>query len=52
MPAPLKMSQDGGASWTDVSPSGMGSVRDVAIGIDGRMMFAAAQTGVWRATTP
>ena len=48
----LRLSLDGGASWLDASPEGMGRVSDVAFGVDGRMLFAASETGVWRASMP
>ena len=48
----IRLSQDGGTTWTEISPPDFPVISDLAFGIDGRMMFAATGTGVWRATTP
>jgi hypothetical protein len=45
----LRLSSDGGASWADVAAPAVTRVSDVVFGIDGRMVFAATDTGVWRA---
>ena len=51
-PPTLRLSLDGDASWVDASPEGIGKLADVAFGVDGRMLFAASETGVWRAALP
>jgi len=51
-PAPLQLSLDDGQSWSEYSPEGLGTVHDVAFGIDGKLMFAATSTGLWRAAAP
>ena len=48
MPPLLRLSLDGGTTWTDATSPGVTKVNDVAFGIDGRLMFAATDTGVWR----
>ena len=48
-PAPLRLSDDGGATWTDVTPPDLGKINDVKFGIDGGTMFVATDDGVWRA---
>jgi hypothetical protein len=40
-------SHDGGASWADVDQA-VGLVDDLALGVDGRNLYAATSTGVWR----
>lgn len=45
----VKRSDDGGQTWTDVDTAGdPGQILDLAVGIDGRYLFAATETGVWR----
>jgi hypothetical protein len=51
-PAPLQLSLDDGTSWVQSWPPGLGTVNDVTFGIDGKLMFAASETGVWRASAP
>ncbi len=41
-------SPDGGASWADLSGPDFPAVRDLALGIDGRYLYAATDRGVWR----
>jgi hypothetical protein len=52
VPTTLRLSLDGGATWLDASPEGIGKATDMAFGIDGRMQFAASETGAWRAPMP
>jgi photosystem II stability/assembly factor-like uncharacterized protein len=51
-PAPLQVSLDDGQTWSEYSPEGLGEVNDVAFGIDGKLLFAATETGLWRAAAP
>ena len=44
----LRTSQDGGQTWTDLGPGSPGPVADLALGIDGRNLYAASGSGVWR----
>lgn len=44
----LKATTDGGATWIDVEADDPGEVFDIAVGVDGRALFAATSTGVWR----
>lgn len=48
----LRLSLDGGSTWADASPEGIGKLADVAFGVDGRLLFTAGETGVWRAAMP
>jgi hypothetical protein len=41
-------SPDGGATFCMLGQQPIGAVRDVVLGIDGRNLFAATDTGVWR----
>jgi hypothetical protein len=41
-------SLDGGTSWASVGCQSIGPVNDLALGIDGRNLYAATDTGVWR----
>jgi hypothetical protein len=45
--AGVKFSPDGGASWQDLGQD-IGAVHDLALGIDGRNLYAATDAGVWR----
>jgi hypothetical protein len=49
---PLRLSLDGGSSWTDVTPPDLPKINDVKFGIDGRTMFVATESGIWRAPAP
>ena len=40
-------SLDGGASWRSVGCQDVGPVHDLALGIDGRNLYASTDTGVW-----
>lgn len=44
----VRMSQDGGASWIDLGAGGLPKVNRLAVGIDGRYLFAATAEGVYR----
>jgi photosystem II stability/assembly factor-like uncharacterized protein len=52
LPSQLRLSNDGGASWTDIGPPDLPRLHDVRFGTEGRMMFAATEGGVWSATAP
>jgi len=52
LPSQIRLSGDGGESWADVAPPDLPRVHDLRFGIDGQMMFAATESGVWRATAP
>ena len=39
---------DGGATWCTLGQQPIGPVRDLALGIDGRNLYAATDDGVWR----
>jgi hypothetical protein len=41
-------SLDGGASWADLGDQDLGPVSDLALGIDGRNLYAASKDGLWR----
>jgi hypothetical protein len=41
-------SGDGGATWTDLSEQDIGAIQALALGIDGRNLYAATDQGVWR----
>ena len=51
-PPPLHASMDGGLTWTPSPTPDLGAIADVAYGIDGRMVFLATDSGVWRAAAP
>jgi hypothetical protein len=42
----------GGTSWQRLGGSDLGVVNDVAVGIDGRNLYAATTAGVWRLHLP
>jgi hypothetical protein len=44
----LKVTNDSGETWTDIETDDPGEIFDVQVGVDGRALFAAASTGVWR----
>jgi hypothetical protein len=46
--AGVAYSPDGGATWEDLGRQDVGRVSDLALGIDGRYLFAATDRGVWR----
>ena len=43
----IRASEDGGKSWTDVSPADW-EVSNVALGVDGANLYAATKRGVYR----
>jgi len=45
-------STDRGTTWTDLGLPDGSSVNDVALGIDGRNLYAATDTGLWRLPLP
>jgi photosystem II stability/assembly factor-like uncharacterized protein len=44
----ITTSSDGGQSWNDLGNQQMGNIADLALGIDGRYLFAATDHGVAR----
>jgi hypothetical protein len=44
----IRVSQDGGRTWGEVSLPDGATVSDLTVGIDGRYLFLATDTGVWR----
>jgi hypothetical protein len=46
----LQESYDGGLSWSAVGQAIAGSVHDLVLGVDGRNLYAATDSGVWRRT--
>jgi hypothetical protein len=44
----VRVSHDGGATWTDLGADGLPKVNDLAVGVDGRYLFAATGQGVYR----
>jgi photosystem II stability/assembly factor-like uncharacterized protein len=48
----IRLSTDTGESWSDIAPAGFPTIADLAFGIDGKTIYAATSTGVWRATAP
>jgi photosystem II stability/assembly factor-like uncharacterized protein len=49
LPSRLRLSEDGGATWTDVAAPDLPRLHDVRFGADGQLLFVATDTGVWRA---
>ena len=41
-------SLDGGGTWSDLGRQDIGAVNDLAFGVDGQFLFAAADQGLWR----
>jgi hypothetical protein len=41
-------SPDGGITWCSLGQQPIGAVRDLALGVDGRNLYAATDSGVWR----
>lgn len=41
-------SGDGGATWMNLSEQDIGAIQALALGIDGRNLYAATDQGVWR----
>ena len=50
LPSQLRLSGDGGETWSDIAPPDLPRLHDLRFGIDGRTLFAATESGVWRAT--
>jgi hypothetical protein len=46
--AGVRASTDGGLTWSALGSQDLSSVRDLAVGIDGRYVFAASDSGIWR----
>ncbi|MGE3269845.1 MAG: hypothetical protein AB7P40_13925 [Chloroflexota bacterium] len=46
--ASVTMTADGGASWTPAGAATLPTINDLALGIDGKNLFAATEQGVWR----
>lgn len=45
------VTHDAGASWSEIAED-IGGVSDLVLGIDGRNLYAATATGVWRLALP
>lgn len=41
-------SVDGGATWSDLGRQDIGAVSDLALGVDGRNLYAATDHGLWQ----
>ena len=41
-------SKDGGATWAAVTGETLPRLSDLVLGLDGRYLFAATESGVWR----
>jgi photosystem II stability/assembly factor-like uncharacterized protein len=41
-------STDGGSGWVDLGRPDLGRLQDLALGIDGRNLYAASDRGLWR----
>lgn len=48
----VRVSDDGGATWTRLGEGGLGQIGDLAVGIDGKMLFIATDRGVGRIRLP
>jgi hypothetical protein len=48
----VRMSRDGGSTWTDLGAPDGPSVSGLAVGVDGRYLFAATSKGVYRIALP
>jgi len=44
----VKVSADGGSSWSDLGRQDLGEIHDLALGVDGRHLYAATDEGVYR----
>ena len=51
LPSRIRLSDDGGTTWTDIAPPDLPRLHDMRFGVDGRTLFAATEGGVWRAAT-
>jgi photosystem II stability/assembly factor-like uncharacterized protein len=45
-------SADGGQTWTDLGRPDLGAINALAVGIDGRNLYAATEQGLWRLGWP
>ena len=41
-------SRDGGQTWFDLGRQDIGAVRDLALSVEGGLLFAATDQGLWR----
>jgi hypothetical protein len=48
----VRMSRDGGATWSELGAPDAPSVTRLAVGVDGRYLFAATEKGVYRIALP
>jgi hypothetical protein len=48
----IRMSHDAGANWTDLGAQNLSPVNDLAVGVDGRFLYAATSKGVYRLAIP
>ena len=44
----VRVSRDGGASWSDLGRADIGAVNDLALGVDGKYLYAATDQGIFR----
>jgi hypothetical protein len=44
----VRASRDRGETWSELGDATLPPVRDLAVGVDGRSLFAATSTGVYR----
>lgn len=52
LPSQIRLSTDGGVTWAAIAPPDLPRLHDVKFGVDGKMLFAATDSGVWRAPAP
>jgi len=48
----VRFSEDGGATWLDIGTGDLGTIHDLALGIDGLNLYLATTRGVWRHGLP
>jgi hypothetical protein len=48
----VQMSRDGGMTWADLGAPAARSISDLAVGVDGRYLFATSGDGVFRIAVP
>ena len=48
----VKQTDDAGQTWNDIGTGAPGEIHDLVVGLDGRYLFAATESGVWRLPLP
>ena len=48
----VKWSRDGGVTWDRLGTRELGSLHDLALAADGRVLYAATETGLWQQVLP